>query len=103
MVIQIEQTLTKVAAAEVDVILSVEGEEIFREYKRSNNVFPAYHSLIEVLRGYTDATIHVKTNSKALADEYNATYENRHATHLGNLMQVISRNNIDLAVELVAE
>lgn len=103
MTLEINQHLRKTDEGGVNVVIEQSGgEQRTFEYPRSNFIFPAYHSLIDTLREYRDESISVKTSSKALADEYNAVYENRNATHLGNLMLLLSRLNIDLSVEYVA-
>lgn len=104
MELKIEQKVTKVGVIEVETYVTLpSGVVVHTHYDRSNMVFPAYNSLIDVLKGYKNVTIHVTTDSKALADEYNAEKQNTHATHLSNLLRLVARQNLALTVEYASK
>uniref|UniRef100_UPI0020C1443C hypothetical protein n=1 Tax=Lysinibacillus fusiformis TaxID=28031 RepID=UPI0020C1443C len=69
---------------------------------RSNEIYPAFKTLIRVLQPLKDVAVHVQTESKALADEYNATQQNPNSALLNHLKMVIARQNPDVTIECVA-
>jgi len=103
MTLKMTQTITRIDFAEYDVQIELPSGELFtRNYKRSNEVHPAYRTIIMVLRAYKDVALHIETNCKPLATEFNAIEQNPNSALLSNLKAVIARNNIDLTVEYVA-
>jgi len=100
MTLTMTQTITPIDFAEYDVQIELPNGELYvKNYKRSNEVHPAYRTLMIVLRAYDDVAIHVKTNCKPLATEFNAVVENPNAALLRNLKSVIARHNLDVTVE----
>ena len=103
MTLTLTQTIREMDIAEYSVKIELpSGELCTKNYTRSNEVHPVFMTLIMVLRAYRDVAIHVKTNSKPLATEYNATVQNPNASLLSHLKTVIARNNLDVTIEYVA-
>lgn len=97
------QTIKQIDFAEYDVVIELPNGELYaNNFKRSNEVHPAYRTLMIVLRAYENATIHIKTNCKPLATEFNAIVQNPHAALLQNLKAIIARRNLDVTIEYVA-
>lgn len=103
MIVKLKQTLTQVDVAEYDVQIELPDGSLYREtFTRSNAIYPAFKTLIRTLQPFKDDAIHVETNSKPLAEEYNAARQNPNAALLNNLKTVIARQNLDVTVEYVA-
>lgn len=79
-----------------------DNQLITRTYERSNEIFPAYKTLVEVLRRYDGVGIYVETNCKALAKEYNAEYQNRNSKLLNELQEIIARRGLSVTIDYVA-
>lgn len=100
---EIRQRIEKLDFAVYRVTLELpEGELITRTYERSNEVFPAYKTLVEVLRQYDGIGIHVETNCKALADEYNAETQNPNARLLNQLKEIIAQRGLSVMISYAA-
>lgn len=96
----ITQRIEKLDFATYYVTLELpNGDLITRTYERSNQVFPAYKTLVEVLRRYDGVGIHIKTNCKAIADEYNAEYQNPNSKLLNELKEEIARRGLSVMID----
>ncbi|MGN7409850.1 hypothetical protein [Sporosarcina sp. SAFN-010] len=97
--IEITQQIEQTDPAEYVVTILKDGEEYEKEvFSRSNAVFPAYRTLINVLRDFEDDTVHVLTDSAPLAREFNNT-PNPNATMLRQLNDVVARQGLTVTIE----
>ncbi|WP_025783069.1 hypothetical protein [Sporosarcina sp. D27] len=95
---EITQQIEQTGPAEYTVTLLKDGEEYGEEvFTRSNAVFPAYRTLINVLRDFEDKTVHVLTDSAPLAREFNNT-PNPNATMLRQLNDVVARQGLTVII-----
>lgn len=95
--INVKQTIERLEAATFKVTIEVDGNEYVNTYKRSNAIFPAYKSLVEVLRNYQDDEVLLETNSKQLATEL-MNSPNRNTTLLNMFDDVVTKNNLTVNV-----
>ena len=98
-VVNIVQTIEELGDSSYRVTLDISGEVTSEDFYKTNQVFPVYRSLIEALTDIEDAEVEVITNSDRLATEYNEI-ENRNATLLKQLKNIVSRNGIILTILL---
>ncbi|WP_374965503.1 hypothetical protein [Lysinibacillus sp. RS5] len=100
---KLKQTITQVDVAEYDVQIEMPDGTIYtKTFSRSNAIYPAFKTLIRMLQPFEDVALHVQTNSRPLADEYNAIQQNPNAALLNHLKMVIARQNLDVTIECVA-
>jgi len=99
----IKQYIEKLDYATYCVTLELpDGQLVTRTYERSNEVFPAYKTLVEVLGRYDGVGIHVETSCRALAREYNAEHQNPNSTLLNDLKEIIARRGLSVTISYVA-
>lgn len=95
---EITQKIEQTGPAEYVVKILKNGEEYEKtEFTRSNAVFPAYRTLINMLRDFEDEEVHVLTDSAPLAREFNNT-PNPNATMLRNLKDVAARQGVTVTI-----
>lgn len=100
---KLKQTITQIDVAEYDVQIEMSDGSTYAEtFTQSNAVYPAFKTLIRVLQPLKDVSVHIETESKPLADEYNAIQQNPNAALLNHLKMVIVRQNLDVTIECVA-
>lgn len=98
----IEQTVLKVGFREYQTEVTHADNSIdIREFSDTNAVFPAYKSLMHALARYEGEQLHIKTDSYALATEYNATLQNPNASLLTRLKDKIAERKLNVTIEYV--
>lgn len=100
---EIKQNIEKLDYATYCVKIELpDGQMVTRTYERSNEVYPAYKTLMEVLGRYDGVGIYVETNCKALAREYNSEHQNPNSTLLNDLKEIIARRGLSVTINYVA-
>lgn len=98
----IEQAVLNVGFREYQVELShVDDQVEIREFSNSNSVFPAFITLINALERCENESVHVITDSYALASEYNAVNHNVNSRLLGRLKDKIAERKLNVTIEYV--
>jgi len=95
--IEVKQMIERLEAATFKAKIEVEGKEYVYTYARSNAIFPAYKSLVEVLRKYYDDEVLLETNCKQLATELEKA-PNRNTTLLNMFDDVVTKNNLTVTI-----
>lgn len=93
------QRIKRTDHAEYELQLELpDGNLITRSYTRSNEIFPAYKTLGEVLRKYDGVGIHVETNCLSLVAEFNTVQSNPNSRLLNELHEIIARRGLSVTI-----